>query len=309
MPAVPIPPGLTATASATVELRGPLRLPSRSHDTTRGDRERVVRLVHLDRKPAVLEARHLGGALALTAHARDERTATAALARARFWSWVDDDLTPFLERFADDRLIGASIASAPWLRPYRRPVPFEVLACAVCEQLITDERAQEIQRELVRHHGPALGELRDFPDAATVAGLAPAELQRCGLAAKRATSLIRAAREVASGRADLLDTATPERAWTRLRSIPGVGAWTLSILALHGQGHVDALPAGDHAYRTLVGEVRTGRPGAAAGEEDVLEFLAPYAGWRGVAGWHLLRTGARELRAALGAPPRRPRAR
>ncbi len=299
MPAVPIPPGLTATAAATVELRGPLRLPSRSHDTTRGDRERVVRLVHLDREPAVLEARHLGGALALTAHARDERTATAALARARFWSWVDDDLTPFLERFADDRLIGASIASAPWLRPYRRPVPFEVLACAVCEQLITDERAQAIKRSIAWRHGPQLDGLRDFPDERAVARLAPAELQRCGLAAARAATLIRAAREVASGRADLLDAAAAERVWRRLRAIPGIGSWTLSTLALHGQGHNDALPAGDHAYRTLVGEALTGRTGAKVDEADVVAFLEPYAGWRGIAGWHLLRTGSRAVREAL----------
>jgi 3-methyladenine DNA glycosylase/8-oxoguanine DNA glycosylase len=234
--------------------------------------------------------------MALRARAADDATAEQAMTRLRFWTAVDDDLTAFLERFGDDPLIGPSVRSAPWLRPYRRPMPFEVLAGAICEQLITDERADAIKRAVVRHHGLRLGGLVDFPDAATLAGTAPAELERCGLAAKRAATLVRVAREVAAGRVELLDPERCQDGWRRLRTISGVGSWTLNTLALHGQGHHDALPAGDHAYRTLVGEVTAGRPGAKVEEPAVVEFFAPYAGWRGVAGWHLLRTGSATLR-------------
>ncbi len=294
-----VQPKWNATAGATVELRWPLRLPGRRYDTTRGGDRHVERLMHVGGRPARLELRHAGRAFEITARAGDEETAAAALERARFWSWVDEDVTGFLERFADDPLIGPSVAAAPWVRPYRRPMPFEVLASAICEQLITDERAQAIKRSIAWRHGPELDGLRDFPDERAVARLAPAELQRCGLAAARAATLIRAAREVASGRADLLDAAAAERVWRRLRAIPGIGSWTLSTLALHGQGHNDALPAGDHAYRTLVGEALTGRTGAKVDEADVVAFLEPYAGWRGIAGWHLLRTGSRAVREAL----------
>jgi 3-methyladenine DNA glycosylase/8-oxoguanine DNA glycosylase len=253
----------------------------------------------------VLDVRLTGRTLAIAARAADEATAHAAVERARFWTWADEDLTPFLERFADDPLIGPSVREAPWLRPFRRAMPFEALLCAICEQLVTDERAQAIKRDVVRRHGPRLGTLRDFPDAGAVARLAPADLQACDLAAERATALIRAAREVDSGRVDLLDPAARRGAWRRLRAIRGIGPWTLSTLALHGQGHHDALAAGDHAFRTLVGEVRTGRPRAKADEADVVAFLEPYAGWRGVAGWHLLRTGSRAIRERLASAGRR----
>lgn len=289
----------------TCELPSPLRLPGRSRDGTRGDDQHVRRLLHPGGRPAVVELEHLGAAIRIRARAEDEQTAAAAIERARFWSWLDEDLTPFLEQFAGDPLIGPSVRSAPWLRPYRRPLPFEVLAGAICEQLITDERATEIKRALTFHHGPRHEDLRDFPGPATLAGLAPAQLQRCGLTAARATTLIRASRDVAAGRVDLLDPAEREAGWRRLRTFPGIGPWTLNTLALHGQGHADALPSGDHAYLTLVGEVLTGRPGAKADEGDVLEFFTPYAGWRGIAGWHLLRTGAAAIRRARATDPTR----
>ena len=108
---------------------------------------------------------------------------------------------------------------------------------------------------------------------------------------------------MASGRVDL-DAAAGERdlGWRRLRAINGIGPWTLSVLALHGQGHADALPAGDLAYRKLVGAVLAGGdPRARASTEEVAEFFAPYAGWRGIAGAHALRTGSAAIVAALPA--------
>ena len=76
---------------------------------------------------------------------------------------------------------------------------------AICEQLIDSDRAAAIERRLVARLGRrcrASG-LRDAPDARAVAAAAPAELEACGLAGKRAIALSRAAREVASGRVDL----------------------------------------------------------------------------------------------------------
>jgi 3-methyladenine DNA glycosylase/8-oxoguanine DNA glycosylase len=237
----------------------------------------------------LLDAAADRAAIRLGAEAATAEAAELGLARARFWTGVDDDLSEFLDRFASDRLIGASVREAPWLRPFRRPMPFEALLNAVCEQLITDERAREIKSEIIRRHGPRAGGLRDVPSAAAVAALTPSELERCGLAPSRAITLRHAAREVAAGRVDLLDPAVREAGWRRLRTIRGLGPWTLSTLALHGQGVLDALAAGDHAYRTTVALYRGRPPGSKASEDEVREFLAPYRGWRGVAGWHLLR--------------------
>lgn len=280
----------------------------------RTDGDVRCRLIHVGDEPVVLRAAQPSDdRVVLSASAASAEAAGAGLERARFWTAVDDDLAEFHERFSGDALIGASVREEPWRRPFRRATPFEGLAWAVCEQLITDERAREIKRAVVLQHGrrdEASG-LRDVPDAAAVAALRPAELEACGLAGSRAISLIRAAREVAAGRVDLDTTDAAERldAWRRLRAIPGLGAWTLSMLALHGQGVHDALPAGDHAYRNLIGAAQKGHPGGMVSEQEVVEFLAPYKGWRGVAGWHLILMGPAKLRAALGLGPMRDRSR
>ena len=272
------------------------------------------RLVHVDGTPVVLHAvQPAAERVVVEARSDDATAAEVALVRARFWTAIDDDLAEFCARFADDPLIGPSVRDEPWRRPFRRATTFEALAWAVCEQLIDDLRAREIKRQVVLRLGrrdEASG-LRDLPDAARIADATPAELEACGLAPSRALSLIRAAREVASGRVDLDTGDEDERTagWRRLRAISGIGAWTLSMLALHGQGVHDALPAGDFAYRNLVGQVRSGLPQGMVSEQEVVEFFAPYAGWRGVAGWHLLMRGPTEIRAALGLGPMHDRGR
>lgn len=223
--------------------------------------------------------------------------------RMRFALGVDDDLRPFHERFRDDPLIGAAVRADPAVRLRRRPEPFEALAWAVTEQLIAYVRAAEIQRRMVRRLGRRCERsgLRDVPSAAVVAAQAPAQLCAFELAPKRAVALRRVAREVASGRADLHAT-DPLPAWRRLRRIPDIGTWTLSLLALLGQGRYDALPAGDLAYVKLVGRLQSGGdPFARATEGEVRTFFAPYEEWAGLAAAYALRGGAPELRGVAAA--------
>ena len=253
------------------------------------------RLLHVDDEPVVLRAaqpsadRVVIGARGARADLCEE-----AIARLRRAFGVDESLHEFYERFRDDPLIGASVRSRPHLRPARRPEPFEALAWAICEQLIEYERAAAIERRIVFKLGRrAVGwdgrtVLRDLPSAQTLAGVAPALLQSFDLSAGRALSLVKAAREVATGRADL-HAADHERGWARLRAISGIGSWTIAVLALHGQGRHDVLPAGDLAYIKLVGRAQAGgRPSARATEEEVLEYFGAYEGWMGLAGCHAL---------------------
>jgi len=268
----------------------PYRLPGGGPDGVLRRRGGVLeRLVHVDGQAAVVRiAQPARDEVVLGARAGDREVARQAIARMRFALGVDDDLRAFHERFADDRLIGRSLRARPWLRAVRRPDPFEALAWAICEQLIEFDRAVAIQRRIVARLGrrcEASG-LNDLPTAARLAGVAPARLQALDLSAGRALALRRAAREVASGRADL--HADHERSWRRLRAIPGIGAWTLEMLALHGQGRYDQVPAGDLNLLKLVGRRRTGNPRARACEEEVRAFFAPYDGWGGLAALHAL---------------------
>jgi 3-methyladenine DNA glycosylase/8-oxoguanine DNA glycosylase len=252
----------------------------------------VHRLVHAGEEPVLVRvAQPASDRVVLGARAADRGAAEWGIERMRFALGIDQDVEPFYERFRFDPLIGASVRANPGLRVAGKPDPFEALAWAICEQLIEFERAAAIQRRLVFRFGRecAWARMRDVPTAATLAAQAPALLQSMDLSAGRAVSLVRAAREVASGRVDLYDP-DHERGWRRLLAIRGIGSWTVQMLALNGQGRLDQLPAGDLAYIKLVGRLRSGNPYDRATEEEVNEFFAPYAPWAALAGAHALRT-------------------
>jgi 3-methyladenine DNA glycosylase/8-oxoguanine DNA glycosylase len=273
----------------TVRPRWAFRLPGGAPDGVLRRRGGVLeRLIHVDDEPIVVRvAQTAADEVLFGARSPDRDRATEAIDRMRFALGVDDDLRPFHDRFRRDPLIGPSVRRRPWLRVMRRPDPFEALAWAITEQLIDFPRAVEIQRRIVYRLGrrcTATG-LRDLPAAATLAGTAPALLQSFDLSAGRSLALRTAAREVASGRADLR-AADHETAWGRLRTIPGIGRWTIEMLALHGQGRLDQVPAGDLNLIKLVGRLQTGSPHARATEEEVRAFFAPYDGWGGLAAAH-----------------------
>ena len=97
---------------------------------------------------------------------------------------------------------------------------------------------------------------------------------RAGAASAR-SRWSRAAREVASGRADL---SRHEPSWRRLLKIPNIGSWTIEMLAFEGQGRDDMLPALDLAYVKLVG--RLAGLGRRATEDEVRDVLRPLRGAR-----------------------------
>jgi 3-methyladenine DNA glycosylase/8-oxoguanine DNA glycosylase len=260
----------------------------------------LSRLVHVDGEPVVVRvAQPARDSVLFGAQAEERGRAEEAIGWMRFALGVDDDLRAFHERFRWDPLIGASVRARPHLRIRRRPEPFEALAWAVTEQLIETSRAFAIQRRIVARLGRRCARtgLRDLPDAATLAATAPARLEACDLSAGRALALRRAAREVAAGRADLRCT-EPERTWRRLRAIPGIGAWTVEMLALHGQGRHDVIPAADLNFLKLVGRLATGNPRSRGSEDDVRALFARYDPWAGLAGAHALGGPAPRLRAA-----------
>jgi 3-methyladenine DNA glycosylase/8-oxoguanine DNA glycosylase len=293
---------LSAAAAPTLrELRvevapaAPYRLPLRSGmDGVLKHRGGVLeRLLHRGGEPVRVRVaqtardRVLFGALSSSVEA-----ARYGIERMRFALGVDDELGDFYRQFARDPLIGRSIKERPWLRVMRRPEPFEALAWAICEQLIEFERAAAIQRRIVARLGPRWEDrarpLRDVPTPHAIADTAPARLESFDLSGSRARLLVRVAREIASGRLDLYD-GDHERGWRRLRAIPGIGPWTVEMLALKGQGRHDQLPAGDLGLIKYVGRrLSGGDPRACAGEQQVRECFAPYGAWAGLAATHAL---------------------
>jgi 3-methyladenine DNA glycosylase/8-oxoguanine DNA glycosylase len=266
--------------SVEVELRppSPYRLPAYGGEdgVMRAERGILNRLLHVDGCPVLVRAWEPGrDRVAVRAEALDpadvrvpgpaaqgpERVAgpdelELALERMRFALGVDDDLSEFYRRFRRDPLLGPLLRSRPYLRARRRPWPWEALAWAVVKQLIETGRAARIQRRMVGRWGLRLGAgrdgLRDVPTAGLIAGRAPVELESMGLALKRAIAAVRE-----------------------------IGPWTVQCVGLFGRGDPDSLPAGDLMYLKLVG--RLARLGRRATVEEVEEFFAPYAPFRGLA--------------------------
>ena len=303
--------GSAAAATVEVDVRppGPYRMPPPGRDGVLRRRQgALVRVLHCpdaDEPPAgdppheaIVAAWPVSGAVRIRAEAPSRACALYAVDRMRFALGVDHDIRPFVKRFRWDALLGPILRRRPWIRPLRRPEPFEALAWAITEQLIESQRASAIQRTLTRRYGrrSACGSLRDAPAPARLARCAPAELQGCDLTEARAQALIRVSREIAAGRIDL---GQHEPAWERLLRVREVGPWTIESLALHGQGRDDQLPAGDVAYLKLVG--RVAGLGRRATVDEVHEFFAPYAPYQALAGTYALHAAYLKGRPPLAA--------
>jgi 3-methyladenine DNA glycosylase/8-oxoguanine DNA glycosylase len=283
---------------AVVVPRSPWRMPGGSGETRR-DRAGVLhRLLHVDGAPVLVRCwqKRSGevifradGVPALSDGAEVSRERLeVAIERMRFSLAIDDDLSEFYEEFKNDRMLGPVIRRKPWIRARRAVTPWGALLRAITGQLIEATRALEIERTIVRRWGtrwdrqepgrPDLYALWDTPAPEVIAGVAPAELVRCDLAEKRAIAMIKCAREVDSGRADLMDPASD----ARLLKVHNIGPWTVQLVGRDGRGDPDSLPAGDLAYVKLVG--RLAGLGRRATIEEIEDFYAPYEGWRALAG-------------------------
>jgi DNA-3-methyladenine glycosylase II len=239
------------------------------------------------------------------ARAPSEAAAREGIARMRFATGVDDDLRPFYDEFRDDPLIGRAVRTHRTFRVRRKPHPWEALVAAITEQLIEFERAAVIQRRLIAAFGYRcpLTRMRDAATPVAIAAEAPARLVSFDLAPKRAIALRRCAEGVARGWIDPFDHDV-----RRLLAIREIGPWTVEMLALHGQGRMDVVPAGDLGYLKIVGRLATGNPRARADEAEVRGLLARYGKWQGLAGEYLRVAAARGLiptRTSIGPVPRR----
>ena len=270
---------------------GPYRLPLAGRDGLLRRRDGVLhRLLHHGDVPVTAHAWVAGGAVRIRTEGASSEACEYGIERMHFALGLDQDLCRVSRR----------LQARPADRPGDRASPLGAApaqAGAVRGARLGDlraadrrrERDPEIQRRLIHRFGrrSACGTLRDAPSPERLAGRAPAEIEACGLVAKRASALRRASREVAAGRADL--HRSHEEAWRRLRAIPNIGSWTIECLAFHGQGRDDMLPALDLAYIKLVG--RLAGLGRRAEEHEVRAFFAPYEPYAALAGLYAL-TGA-----------------
>lgn len=224
--------------------------------------------------PATVRLAQTRDSVRVTAWGAGAETATAAVPRLL---GAEDDPTGLL---APVGKLGDLVRRLAGLRFGRTDAVMESLVPAIIGQKVTAIDAQRSYRRLIARYGedaPGPAGLRLAPNPARLAGLPYFELHPLGLEQRRAMTLISA-----SKRAAWLEAATeltPAMALKRLRSIPGVGAWTAAETARSAFGDPDVVSLGDFHLANLVAWALAGEP--RADDARMLELLEPYRGQRG----------------------------
>lgn len=160
-----------------------------------------------------------------------------------------------LDLDADPSLIDPVLATLP--RPPRPGLRlpgaidgFETAARIVLGQQVTVAAARTLARRLVAELGqpvatPFDGLDRLFPTAADVAAADAERIGRLGIVRQRVGALQALAREVVAGRIELLPTAPLGATLEALRALPGIGEWTLQLIAMRVLAWPDAFAASD----------------------------------------------------------------
>ena len=135
-------------------------------------------------------------------------------------------------------------------------------------------------RRLVEETGePAPGPLglRLPPSAERLASLPSWTFHTLGVERRRADTLRRSA--LVARRIDETVRLDPAEARRRLRTLPGIGAWSAAEVSLVALGDADAVSLGDYHLPHLVAWALAGKPRGS--DELMLELLEPYRGHRG----------------------------
>lgn len=297
--------GAAPDAGAVLEVHGELDLARTCRPLAAGTADptwsiepgRVVRARWTQAGPATVELVHRGSRLEVRAWGPG---AAAAVAAAPALGGLHDradgfapDLHPVVARCARSRRgVRMGAAGGAW----------DAVVPTVLGQRVTTGEAVRSWRWLVRRHGtPApgpsavVGPLHLAPPPGRLLRLGDADWHVLGVERRRADAVRNLAR-----RAEALERAAAAgsaRLTDVLLTVPGVGPWTATGLAIAVLGDPDVVLLGDlhlphRVCHALAGEAR-------GDDHRMLELLAPWAGHRGRV--------ARLLGAAGAAPRRGPR--
>jgi 3-methyladenine DNA glycosylase/8-oxoguanine DNA glycosylase len=194
---------------------------------------------------------------------------------------LDRDHSEFLRRFTDDELLRRPIRVLRGKRPLRLVTVTHALVRAVCGQLIESSRARRIEQRLIRETCPTDGVLYAPPTRQAFCDFAPAALQRYGLSARKAATIVRLCRSLDLER---LREVAPAGAAQRLQRERGLGPWSVGVIGLEGLGCYDFGLVGDLGLIKLCSALL----GRRAEPADTAELLRRYGEWQGLASVYLL---------------------
>ncbi|MHA7188923.1 DNA-3-methyladenine glycosylase family protein [Arthrobacter sp. MDT2-16] len=160
----------------------------------------------------------------------------------------------------------------------------DTIVRAILEQKVTNLEAKRSWRYLLTRYGdpaPGAGEcapagLRLPPTPEQWRRIPSWEWHKAGVDAKRSTTILKAAL-VASGLERLGSQPGGDTVRAGLRSVPGIGVWTVAEVIQRTHGCPDSISVGDYHLAAYVGAALTGRRTDDAG---MIELLRPWKGQR-----------------------------
>ncbi len=167
-----------------------------------------------------------------------------------------------------------------WRVP-RSELVLEALIAAILEQKITGVEARRGWRALVRHAGeaapgPTPEPMWVFPSADRIRRIPSWQWHRWGVPPSHSATILRSV--TSPGRIEQCASLPASDAERRLRSIPGIGGWTVAEVAQRAFGDADAVSFGDfHVAQHFVYAFTGDRDGS---DERMAELMAPFAGHR-----------------------------
>ncbi len=249
-----------------------------------GAYRRTLRLPH---GPGIVSLRpgpeYIACQLALT----DLRDLAMAISRCRRLLDLDADPVAVGDQLRQDPALAPLIEKAPGRRVPRTVDAAELAVRAVIGQQVSTSAARTHGARLARRYGELVddqggGLTRLFPD---MTALADADDAALAMPAQRRQTVIALARAIASGTVDLGAGADWDLARSTLAAVPGIGPWTIELVAMRGLGDPDAFTATDLGVRQ--GAAGLGLPGSPAA---LIRRAEPWRPWRGYAVQYLWAT-------------------
>lgn len=241
----------------------------------------LARSILLAHGPALIHLSPRADHVAATLSLADIRDLTAAMQRCRRLLDLDADPIAIDEHLRRDPMLAPLVASAEGVRIPGAMDPAEMAIRIVLSQHISTKAAATLTARLVRAIGESFtgdGAGIDwlFPSPTVIAEADPALFP--GMPPTRLRSLRLLAASLAAGSVDVGPAADWAQARSRLLGIPGIGPWTVEMIALRAMGDPDAFPATDLGVRNTA--ITLGLP---ASSRELITHSAAWQPWRGYA--------------------------
>jgi AraC family transcriptional regulator of adaptative response / DNA-3-methyladenine glycosylase II len=250
-----------------------------------GSYRRTLRLGH---GPGIVSLRPAPEYVACQLALSDLRDLSMAISRCRRLLDLDADPVAVGDLLRTDEALAPLIAKAPGRRIPRTSDGPEFAIRAVIGQQVSTAAARTHAGRLAALLGEPVddaagGLTRLFPEPAVLAAADPDEVLAMPRARKR--TVIALAGAIAGGDVDLGTGADWQLARERLGQVPGLGPWTIEVIALRGLGDPDAFPATDLGVRYAAKNL--GLPGSPAA---LIRRAQAWRPWRGYAVQYLWAT-------------------